>query len=221
MKKFALVLSFLSLAAAISARADSIVFNNVTAISYTEDGYLVGQDSGTSWSVDNSFTLYSAATIDQVTAGVWVPTGSTLSSVDAGFYGAPFAQGTVYASGGITPVSATLKATNVNGWDIYEEYFVLSPIALGPGTYYLDFLSAITFNGSTYASTAAWDISGNPNTSADQWNTEPSETSGLESTTFTLYGSGGNSAVPEPSSLLLLGSGAAALFGALRRRVKA
>ncbi len=220
MKKFALVLSFLSVAAAVSVRAESIVFNNLTGTSFTENAYTVGQDGNETWSVDNSFTLHATGTINEVMAGVWVPTGSTLSSVDAGFYGAPFAQGTVYASGGISPVSATLKATNVNGWDIYAEYFVISPITLGPGTYYLDFLSAITFNGSTNGSTAGWDWSSNPNNSADQWNNQGDDISGLTATTFVLYGSGGNSTVPEPSSLLLLGSGAAALFGALRRRVK-
>jgi hypothetical protein len=101
--------------------------------------------------------------------------------------------------------------------DAYEETFIISDITLTPGTYFIAFNSATTTTGSL----VGWDISKNPQSSADTWVTgQTSGTSGLDSNTFLLLGPGGGT-VPEPSSLLLLGSGAAALFGAIRRKVKA
>lgn len=222
MKKFALVLALLSLAGAASAGAESIVFDNTTAASFNVGGYVVGGPSnGNLYSVDNSFTLTSSATINQVMVGVWVPAGSTLANAQGGIYSAPFAQGTAYDAGSVIPVVTHSEGSN-GSWNLYEEIFDISNLPLGPGTYYLAFVSATTQQGNTTGAEVEWDVSGNPGTSADQWVTgNPSDhTTGLPSTTFALYGPG-NSPVPEPSSLLLLGSGAAALFGAIRRRVKA
>ena len=219
MKKLALVLSFLSLAGTVSARADSIVFSNVTDTSFTSGFYTVGQSDGASWSVDNSFNLSETTTINEVMAGVWVPTGSTLVSAVGGFYTAPDGAVPPLYAATVGPISSTPMGTN-DGYNLYAEYFDITPVTLGPGTYYLAFLSAITNNNGTPGYTVGWDIGGSPNNTADQWNNLGAQFSNLSPTTFALYGPG-TSPVPEPSSLLLLGSGAAVLFGAIRRRVKA
>lgn len=226
MKKFALVLALLSLAGAVSAGAETIVFNNSGPDSFQGTGaWEVGGPGnlGFFYSEDNSFTLTSTATINEIMAGVWVPTGTTLANVVGGIYTAPYAGGTAIISGSDLPASSILKASNVDGlYDIYEEFFVISDTTLGPGTYYLTFLGATTLasNNST-GNLVAWDWSANPNTSADGWDSNGDQFPGETSTTFALYGPSNNSPVPEPSSLFLLGSGAAALAGMIRRRVKA
>lgn len=227
MKRFALVLALLSLAGAASAGAETIVFDNTGPLSYSGGGsYIVGFDptvlpSGASMSVDSSFTLGSSATINEIVAGVWVPHGSTLASVQGGIFSQPFAQGTAFLNGSVNPATSTLKSSG-STWDIYQETFVISNVTLAPGTYYLAFLDAITQNGNTNGNEVAWDIAatGTGHFTTDQWSSVTGQQPGLSATTFELLGPD-SGAVPEPSSLLLLGSGAAALFGAMRRRVKA
>jgi hypothetical protein len=215
MKKLALVLGFLSLAVAVSARAESLVYDNSTAISFTASAWEVGVTGGFLNSVDNSFTLTSTATINEITAGVWVPAGDTLTSATGGIFTAPFAGGTDEVNGTITPISSTYEGS-IYGWDLYEEVFSISQVTLAPGTYYLTFESANTTNSGLLA---AWDMSGNSNTSADEWSGNGDQSTGLTSTTFALYSP--DSPVPEPSSLYLLGSGVAALAGMIRRKLKA
>lgn len=227
MKKSALVLALLSFAGVASASAETIVFNNTGPESYSGNGaYTVGFDptilpNGASVSLDSAFTLTSSATINEIVAGVWVPHGSTLANVSGGIYTQPFAQGTGSPFGTVSPSSSILKSSGAN-WDIYEEFFTISQATLGPGTYYLAFLGAVTENNNTPGFTAAWDIadSSQGHQTTDRWNSQGAQNTGLNATTFELLGPS-NGAVPEPSSLLLLGSGAAALFGALRRKLKA
>ena len=215
MKKFALVLCFVSLAAAVSARAESIVYDNSTDISFTASAWIVGVDNGFLQSVDNSFTLSSTATINEIMAGVWVPSGTTLTSATGGIFTEAFGGGTDEINGTITPISSTYEGS-LYGWDLYEEVFSISEVTLAPGTYYLAFENATTTDSGLQA---AWDWSGNSNTSADAWNGDGGQSTGLTSTTFALYSP--SSPVPEPSSLLLLGSGVTALAGMIRRKLKA
>ncbi len=114
------------------------------------------------------------------------------------------------------PNASTLITSDFGGWDIYDEYFDIAPATLGPGTYYLDFLAGDTTAGEE----VGWDISNKLPATADQWSSGGEHNSGLASTTFALLGPG-ESPVPEPSSLLLLGSGVTALAGMIRRKLKA
>ena len=216
MKKLALVLGFLSVAVAASARAEMIVYSNVTATSYTLSAWPVGQYGTVEYSVDDAFTLTAPITVDEIMAGVWVPTGSTLTSAGGGIFTQAFGQGTGTVFGTEVPTASTLVKSNFGGWDIYDEYFDIAPATLGAGTYYLDFLAGDTTAGQE----VAWDISNKLPASADRWNSNGVRNSGLESTTFALFGPG-ETPVPEPSSLLLLGSGVTALAGMIRRKLKA
>ncbi len=224
MKKLAFFVCLLCFAAVASVHADSILYDNSTANSFNSFGSPLGLESGNIYSEDNSFAITSAATINEIMVGIWVPSGTTLTSLTGGIYTAQFAGGADLESISGAPTSSTLVQSgfDFDSYDLYKEYFDITSLNLSPGTYYLALLNG-TASG---AGQLAWDQSSNVNTSADEWVSFDSviqnEYTDQSSLTFTLYGSGnGTSATPEPSSLLLLGSGLVALAGAILRKSRA
>jgi hypothetical protein len=201
----------------VSANASpTIIYDNSTSASFKSDATAVGSWEGNNLAVDNSFTLTSTATINEIMLGIWLPPGDPLTNITGGFYTEPFAGGIDMGSGTIAPYASQYENT-LSGYDIYEEFFDIGSMTLGPGTYYLALFSGTTKESSPVI---GWDWSGNSSTSSDVWDTSGGlSESGGPSTTFTLYGT--ESVIPEPSSLLLLGSGLAGLVGALRRKLRA
>jgi hypothetical protein len=230
MKKLAFLVSLLFVAGAASARAESIVYDNSTASSFTSAGLPLGPQSGNADfnnSDDNSFTITSSATIDQIMVGIWVSNPDTLSSLTGGIYTAPFGGGTELLSFSGAPTSSTLvtNSFDLGAYSLYEEYYSVTSLNLTPNTYYL---ALLTGSATGAAPQLYWDQSYNANTSADEWDSylgviqTGDDLSGQASTTFQLFGTGnGADAAPEPSSVFLLGSGLACLIGMIRRRAKA
>ena len=195
---------------AVSARADSVVYNNTGPSSLQSDGFTI---TANAYSVADSFTLASPVIIDAISFGDWVYSGDSLTSVEWEISSQPYAEGTVYGLGTVTSFASTYEGS-LNGTDIYTDEFSISPLSLNSGTYYLAFMNGTTVQGyGTF-----WDEGDNPASTPYQWTPSRHVASPSGSETFELIGSS-SSAVPEPSSLLLLGSGMAAATFILRRKL--
>lgn len=171
------------------------------------------------YTVSNSFQLIAASnTVTSFSFGVWLPTGDTLSSVDWSMT----SQGTVLASGTASGSGLTSAyQSSSGGYDIYKSTASGFNIPLGPGVYYLNLSNAQSPSGDP----VYWDQNNGtacggsdgaglncPSTASQ------SGVGAIPSESFTIEGSGSGGTTPEPSSLLMFGSGVLGLGGLLRRR---
>jgi hypothetical protein len=210
MKKTAVLslwtLGLMATAAALPTFADSVVYDNTTATSYTKTGWWISDGN----EITNSFALTQPTDITGVDLAVWVATGDMLTSLDWAITSTSF--GTVLASGTATDLG------NVNldssfaagfGYQIDLESFSISSLDLGPGTYWLQIENAVTPDGLL----AAWDVSDGASVEANKPYDDPDD-----SDTFQILGST-ISVTPEPSSYLLLGTGLLGLTVLMRRKL--
>jgi hypothetical protein len=150
----------------------------------------------------------------------WVPAGATALSVNWAVGTTSFGSdiGSGSASGGnFSPVLLCSSGSGFNGgicgggfgFDVYDTTVNTGALNLTPGnTYYLS-LTGATDN---FGSRDAWDInSGSSLAYHNLLGAVPSES-------FTINGGGGGT-TPEPSSIMLFGSGILGLAGVLRRKL--
>ena len=200
------------------ATADTIYDSGPST--YAFDGWTL---NGGLW-VSNSFTLTQSATITGITFVAWLDQGDTLSSVDWAIGGSTDAGSFTTATTTGTLIEADNNSPN---FAVYNESFAVSSLVIGPGTYYLTLQNSVEPNGDP----AYWDE--NDGTSigfeslAGSISTNDCNASlgcGLSGgETFTLDGtggSGGGNVVPEPPSILLLGSGLAGLAAFTKRKLR-
>ncbi|HLI63037.1 MAG TPA: PEP-CTERM sorting domain-containing protein [Terriglobales bacterium] len=163
------------------------------------------------WEVADSFILGSSGTVTGFSIGAWVYPGD--QPVSTGWEiltgGPDWMGGTIVAQG-------TANFTNVywgqgfGSYSIYTSTVTGLDVPLAGGTYWLELL-----NGTTEVSgyPIYWDENQGPSTAYQN------EGIGLiGSEAFTINGTSGGP-VPEPSSILLLGSGVLGLGGLIRRRI--
>ena len=189
----------LTLAAA-PAMADTLYSNGPT--NGTTDGWTINFG----FIVSDTFTLSAASTVTGLTFATWMEPGDTLLSAQVAITSSEFG-GTQFFN---SVVNFTQSGCSVNqyGFDLCTESGTFN-VALNSGTYWLNLENAVSALGDP----VYWDENSGPSmASENSVGTIPSES-------FTLTGTTGGGTVPEPSSILLVGSGILGLAGMLRRRL--
>ncbi len=154
--------------------------------------------------VSDTFTLSSASTVTSVSFGVWEFPGDTMSTVDW----------TITATENGTGVGLTSNvtdkyiSTNQYGYNIDLISFNAG-VPLAAGTYWLNLYNATVPSGDP----VYWDENSGPASASE------SAVGTIPSEAFTIGTSGTSGSTPEPSSIMLFGSGILGLAGVLRRKL--
>ena len=193
---------------ALPAMADTVYDNG--PINGTTDAWTINFG----FVVSDSFTVSGGgATVNGLAFGAWLFPGDVLQSAEVSITDAEF--------GGTTFVDAVVNFTqsgcvgNQYGYNVCTETGSFSDTNLADGTYWLNLQNASVNTGDPIY----WDENSGPSqASENSVGTIPSEAFTLTGTgTSTTTTTGGT--VPEPSSIMLFGSGILGLAGVLRRKL--
>jgi hypothetical protein len=143
-------------------------------------------------------------------------TSDVLTTVDMSLGSTPF--GADHFSGTLTGVTNTFLGTNQYGYALFQADYTFSPIWWFDwyGANYVTLSNACSTSGCSVSNPIYWDENSGPSTAYE--NTIGS----IPSEAFTITGEicwDCYPHTPEPSSILLFGSGVLALAGVLRRRL--
>ncbi|MGB8886584.1 MAG: PEP-CTERM sorting domain-containing protein [Candidatus Korobacteraceae bacterium] len=197
--------------AAVPAMAQGTVYDNGPV-----NGQVDAWTINFGFSVSDTFHLSAATTVNDISFWAWVEPGDTATSVElqlssVGYFGNQLFDGTV-------SLVQSNCFTNNFGFDICAESGNFAGPQLNAGNYYLTLTNAATVDGNPLY----WDEnSGVGCTSPGCPSSAQENTLGtIPSEAFTL--SGGTSSTgttPEPSTIMLFGSGILGLAGVLRRKL--
>jgi hypothetical protein len=165
------------------------------------------------FSVSDSFTTPSGSQINGLNLVYWDASSSdVLTTVDMALGSTSFG-GTPQT---LTGVTNTLLGTNQYGYDLFRADYSFSNIPWS-GAGYVTLSNACSTSGCSVSNPIYWDENSGPSTAYE--NTLGS----IPSESFTLTGStcsiNCGSTTPEPSSIMLFGSGILGLAGVLRRKL--
>jgi hypothetical protein len=174
--------------------------------------------AGFGFTVGNSFTLSSASTISTINMAFWLFPGDTMTSL-SGEFGVDHDDAT-YGSFTVTPgngLSESFISSNQFGFDIDLVTVSGLSIDVPAGTSWLTLTDGSTNTGDQFY----WDENNGPSAGFENTlGSIPSESFNLQGGTGSGVGSGtGPGTVPEPSSIMLFGSGILGLAGVLRRKL--
>jgi hypothetical protein len=196
--------------AALPAMADNLYDNG--PINGNTDAWTINFG----FAVSDTFTLGAASTVNGVSFGAWLAPGDTLTSAEVSITSAELG-GTTYFDGTVN-FSSSGCSTNTFGYNVCTETGSFAGVNLASGTYWLNLQNASVPSGDP----VYWDENSGPSQASENTlGTIPSEA-------FTVLGSGGTSTTgttttggttPEPSSIMLFGSGILGLAGVLRRKL--
>jgi hypothetical protein len=200
------------------AMADTLYSNG--PINGTTDAWTINMQDGQFFAVTDSFTcFYWSCRVTDLHIGVWVVWGDTMTSVQMDIGTSSF--GTDKFSGVLTATGSTDLGLNQYGVDIQQIDFEFPYIELGGyETYWLTLSNAVAPSGDTIY----WDE--NSGIGCQSWGCPSTAyqtiNGSIPSEAFTLTGTycywcGGTT--PEPSSIILFGSGMLGLVGVLRRKL--
>jgi hypothetical protein len=199
-------LSLLALCLAAVPAAAQVVYSN-GPINGTTDAWSINDP----YVVSDSFVVPGGgASINGLIFGAWLVPGSLLMSAQISITSSEFG-GTSYFDQVVNFTESGCSG-NQYGYNVCTETSsAFGPVNLAAGTYWLNLENA----NAGLDAPVYWDENSGPSSaSANSVGTIPSES-------FTLLGTmtTSGSSVPEPSSILLIGSGILGLTGVLRRRL--
>lgn len=205
MKLHIISLSLLALClAVVPAVAQTDLYDNGPTNGTTD-----GWDISDGFVVSDSFAVGSPSTLTGLTFSVWLFPGDVIQGVSVEITSSEFG-GTVYANESIN-LTASGCVNNQFGFNVCTESGSFGTgVSLGGGTYWLTLANAVIPDDPVY-----WDENSGPSSASEnEVGTIPSESFTLLGTNTTTTGG----TTPEPSSILLFGSGILGLAG-LRRKL--
>jgi len=195
---------------ALPAMADTVYDNG--PINGTTDAWTINFG----FVVSDSFSISGGgATVNGLAFGAWLFPGDVLQSAEVSITDAEFGGNTFFD--GVVNFTQSGCVGNQYGYNVCTETGSFSDTNLADGTYWLNLQNASVNTGDPIY----WDENSGPSqASENSVGTIPSEA-------FTLTGTGGTTStttttggtVPEPSSIMLFGSGILGLAGVLRRKL--
>lgn len=212
------LLTALALSAA-PALADTVLYSDGPADGTTNALFMSGPYSSQqgNQTISDQFVASASGNVATLDFTEWVPTRTTPNTpTSIAWWLGTTAFGDDIDSGYVAQVNATYWMSNGDGYDVYNvEVTGLAGSLVAGQTYYLTLGEA---NDSFGTQWDAWDVNDGPATCFVAFGGVPGGPCGYGGETFMLL-SNSTSPTPEPSSLMLLGSGILGMAGVVRRKL--
>ncbi len=203
--------------AAVPAMAQGTVYDNGPV-----NGQVDAWTVNFGFSVSDTFHISSSTTLSSLDFWAWVEPGDTATSAEVAIGSTGYFSNNLFD--GTVSLTQSNCFTNNFGFDVCNEHGNFSGPALGAGNYYLTLENVATAEGNPLY----WDensgvgcqSNGCPSSAQENTlGTIPSEAFTLSGSNTTTTTTTSGTSTPEPSSIMLFGSGILGLAGVLRRKL--